>query len=107
MRNLVCTIILALVVMFCLCSCSTWHNPRTGETRDSMPVFQECKKPAPEYVVVQSCWHQCMDYYYKRNGTGNAGACDKQCTKPTGGTILVDDWSCNYDRAKAEGWVIK
>lgn len=107
MKSIFLKSIFAFIIMICLCSCFKWHNKRTGEVRSSVPVYPECKKEQPEYVVDKSCWYSCMDYYYKKFGASNAGACDKQCTKPTGRMILIDDDDCNAKRAREEGWELK
>lgn len=97
--------IIPVLLCFCLCACSTpWRNSRTGEIRNSVPVYSDCKKEAPEYAKDGACWSQCMDYYYKKNGISNAGACDNQCIKATGKNIYVDDYNCNKEHAKADGW---
>jgi len=102
--------IFVLFLITILFSCtSQWHNTRTGEIRQSVPTYPECKKKELEYRFDSSCYIQCMDYCRKIYGPKSncSGACNKECTKPTGRTVLVDDYDCNYAKAKENGWVPK
>jgi len=101
-------IILVISILICLSlsACATsWRNPKTGEVRQSVPIYSDCKKEEPEVARDNSCWQKCMDHYYKSTGSGNAFKCDPQCEILTGKKLLVDDYTCNSQRARAEGWL--
>lgn len=88
-------------------ACATWHNPATGETRDSPPSYPQCQRPEVARGLDQDCWRACMDRWYRLRGLRNSGACDMECTSAEGRTVMVEDEACNAEKARQEGWVSK
>jgi hypothetical protein len=88
-------------------ACATWHNPATGETRRSVPVYPECQKRELVQEMDQSCWRNCMDRSHALRGVRNAAACEQECTNPEGRAMLLDDDECNAQKARQEGWISK
>ncbi|MBI5522900.1 MAG: hypothetical protein HY910_09740 [Desulfarculus sp.] len=87
--------------------CATWHNPSTGETRDSPPSYPQCQRPEVVRGLDQECWRACMDRWYRLRGLRNSGDCDMECARSEGRTVMVDDEACNAEKARQDGWISK
>lgn len=110
MRNLFVSVTILFTCVLCLSSCaSQWQHRNTGEIRDSMPTYQDCKKEVQETALDHWCLNSCMTSCRNKYGqkANCMGRCQDSCTKSTGQMVLVDDYNCNRDRAEAEGWFRK
>ncbi len=98
---------LLLVSALFMLGCTTWHNPATGETRRSVPVYPDCQKREVVQDVDQYCVRTCLDRQQALRGMRNAAACEQECTNPSGRVLIFDDDECNAQKARQEGWTTK
>lgn len=90
-----------------LAGCTTWHNPATGETRSSVPIYPECQKREMAPDVDKYCLRTCLDRQKALRGTRNAAVCEQECGNKEGRVLIFDDDACNAQKTRQEGWVNK